>query len=107
KSRARSPAKAREAAERAPKTRPAPSLPPELMAKLHLVLRSAAKTPDQQADAAVVALAKQEAEKGNPAVAESLLGKVGSWAQEYVPKVAEQIAHGVGHRLLKRLFGLG
>jgi hypothetical protein len=54
------------------------------LAALHVLLDSAAKTPDQRADAAIVGLAQQHLENGDHETVGSLLGKVGTWAGDKI-----------------------
>jgi len=78
-----------------------PPLSQEVLAKLHLSLQGAAKTSDQHADAAIVGLAAQETAKGNPEVAQSLLGKLSGWVQEHGPEIANHIGYHVVRALFK------
>jgi len=81
----------------------------KILAKAHLSLQSAAKTPDQRADASIVGLAQQHAEKGDTETVGSLLGKISGWATEKVSTFAkdhqEDFKHLAGHMFVKLIRG--
>jgi hypothetical protein len=52
------------------------------LTKLHVSLKSDAKTPDQHADAAIVGLVQKHIENDDHPTAGALLGKLGTWAIE-------------------------
>ncbi len=54
----------------------------DALAKLHVSLKSDAKTPDQHADAAIVGLVQKHIENDDHPTAGALLGKLGTWATE-------------------------
>jgi predicted TPR repeat methyltransferase len=65
------------------------------LSALHISLKAAAKTPDQQADVGIVGLAQKHAEQGDHPTVGSLLQRLSNWARDHQTQIRDHIAHAV------------